>query len=113
MRGLERDLSARVDAEVRFDTGTRAAYSTDGSDYRQVPIGVVVPRTVEAAVGTGAVRREHGAPLLSRGAGTSLAGECCTTAVVPDGSKYCTRLLSVDPDSRRCVVEPGISSWTI
>ncbi|MFG1664649.1 FAD-binding and (Fe-S)-binding domain-containing protein [Streptomyces sp. Y7] len=105
---LERDLRARVDGEVRFDAGTRAAYSTDGSNYRQVPIGVVVPRTVEAAVEAVTVCREHEAPLLSRGGGTSLAGECCNIAVVVDWSKYCNRLLSVDPENRRCVVEPGI-----
>ncbi|WP_431994406.1 FAD-binding and (Fe-S)-binding domain-containing protein [Streptomyces griseoflavus] len=107
-RALERDLRERVDGEVRFDAGTRAAYSTDGSNYRQVPIGVLLPRTVEAAVEAVAVCREHGAPLLSRGGGTSLAGECCNTAVVLDWSKYGNRLLSVDPDNRRCVVEPGI-----
>ncbi|MFJ9741439.1 FAD-binding and (Fe-S)-binding domain-containing protein [Streptomyces sp. NPDC101166] len=105
---LERDLRARVDGEVRFDSGTRAAYATDGSNYRQVPIGVVLPRTVEAAEAAVAVCREHGAPLLSRGGGTSLAGECCNTAVVLDWSKYCDRLVSVDPENRRCVVEPGI-----
>ncbi|MFF3504451.1 FAD-binding and (Fe-S)-binding domain-containing protein [Streptomyces sp. NPDC003247] len=108
VHALERDLRSRVDGEVRFDTGTCAAYSTDGSNYRQVPLGVVLPRTVEAAVEAVAVCREHGAPLLSRGGGTSLAGECCNTAVVIDWSKYCNRLLSVDPANRRCVVEPGI-----
>ncbi|WP_180687408.1 FAD-binding and (Fe-S)-binding domain-containing protein [Streptomyces gossypiisoli] len=105
---LERDLRDRVDGEVRFDSGTRAAYSTDGSNYRQIPIGVVIPRTVEAAEEAVAVCRGYGAPLLSRGGGTSLAGECCNFAVVLDWSKYCNRLLSVDPESRRCVVEPGI-----
>ncbi|MDK1344944.1 FAD-binding and (Fe-S)-binding domain-containing protein [Streptomyces sp. 378] len=105
---LQRDLRDRVDGEVRFDTGTRAAYSTDASNYRQVPIGVVIPRTVEAAEEAVAVCREHDAPLLSRGGGTSLAGECCNTAVVLDWSKYCNRLVSVDAERRRCVVEPGI-----
>jgi FAD/FMN-containing dehydrogenase/Fe-S oxidoreductase len=106
--GLEHDLLDRVDGEVRFDAGTRAAYSTDGSNFRQVPIGVVVPRTVEAAVEAVAVCREHGAPVLSRGGGTSLAGQCTNTAVVLDWSKYCNRLLSVDEAKRTCVVEPGI-----
>ncbi len=102
------DLKARVDGEVRFDAGTRAAYSTDASNFRQVPIGVVVPRTIEAGVEAAAVAREHGAPLLSRGGGTSLAGQCTNTAVVIDWSKYCNRLVSVDAERRRCVVEPGI-----
>ncbi|WP_116026939.1 FAD-binding and (Fe-S)-binding domain-containing protein [Thermomonospora umbrina] len=107
-RALERALRARVDGEVRFDAGSLAAYSTDASNYRHVPIGVVVPRTVEAAVEAVAVCREHDAPLLSRGGGTSLAGQCCNAAVVIDWSKYCNRLLSVDPDRRLCTVEPGI-----
>ena len=105
---LERDLRARVDGEVRFDAGSRAAYSTDASNYRQPPIGVVVPRSIEAAVEAVAVCREHEVPLLSRGGGTSLAGECTNAAVVLDFSKYCTGLLSVDPEARTCVVEPGI-----
>ena len=105
---LERDLAADVDGEVRFDAGSLGAYATDASNYRQVPIGVVLPRTVDAAVAAVAVCRAHGAPLLSRGGGTSLAGECTNTAVVLDWSKYCHRLLRVDPRARTCVVEPGI-----
>ncbi len=101
-------LRARVDGKVRFDAGSRSAYSTDGSNYRQVRIGVVVPRTVHAAVEAVAVCREHRARVLSRGGGTSLAGECTNTAVVIDWSKYCNRLPSVDPDQRTCVVGPGI-----
>ncbi|MGA5897085.1 FAD-binding and (Fe-S)-binding domain-containing protein [Streptomyces venetus] len=105
---LAEALRARVDGEVRFDGGSRAAYSTDASNFRQTPIGVVVPRTPEAAVEAVAVAREHGAPVLSRGGGTSLAGQCTNTAVVIDWSKYCDRLESVDADGRTCVVQPGI-----
>jgi FAD/FMN-containing dehydrogenase len=72
---LQRELAARVDAEVRFDPGTKAAYAHDASNYRQVPVGVVVPRTVDAAVGAIAVCRQFDAPVLSRGGGTSLAGQ--------------------------------------
>src|SRR5438046_1295734 len=105
---LEHDLAAAVDGEVRFDAGTRAAYSTDASNFRQVPIGVVLPRTVDAAVTAVAVCRKHGAPLLSRGGGTSLAGQCTNAAVVIDWTKYCHRLTDVDPGARTCVAEPGI-----
>ncbi len=101
-------LHHRVDGEVRFDDGSRAAYSTDASNFRQVPIGVVVPRSIEAAVEAVAVCREHDLPIVNRGGGTSLAGQCTNEAVVLDFTKYCHRLVSVDEESRRCVVEPGI-----
>jgi FAD/FMN-containing dehydrogenase len=105
---LERDLADHVDGEVRFDAGTRGAYSTDGSNFRQVPIGVVLPRSVDAAATAMQVCREHGAPVLSRGGGTSLAGQCTNTAVLIDWAKYCNKLVCVDPDAKTCVVEPGI-----
>ncbi len=108
VRGLEGTLRERVDGEVRFDAGSRAAYATDASNFRQTPIGVVVPRTPEAAAEAVAVAREHGAPVLSRGGGTSLAGQCVNTAVVIDWSKYCTRVESVDVAARTCVVQPGV-----
>jgi hypothetical protein len=72
--GLAAALGDAVEGEVRFDQGSRGAYSTDASNYRQVPIGVVVPRTVEDVVATVATCRAFGAPVLSRGGGTSLAG---------------------------------------
>ncbi|MFF8945624.1 FAD-binding and (Fe-S)-binding domain-containing protein [Streptomyces sp. NPDC014864] len=105
---LERALRAAVDAEVRFDAGSTGAYSTDGSNYRQVPLGVVVPRTVEAGAHAVEVCARFGAPVLSRGGGTSLAGQSANAAVVIDWSKYCHGLISVDPEARTCVVEPGI-----
>nr|WP_260190915.1 FAD-binding oxidoreductase [Actinophytocola gossypii] len=106
---LERDLLAEVGGEVRFDSGTRAAYSTAASNYRQVPIGMVAPRTVDDAVAAIDVCRRHEVPVLSRGGGTSLAGQCCNTAVVLDWSKFCHRVESVDRERRTAVVEPGIA----
>ena len=108
LRAAADDLESRVDGEVRFDPGTRAAYSTDASNFRQLPIGVVLPRTVEAAAGAIEVCRQHDLPIVSRGGGTSLAGQCTNAAVVLDFSKYCHRLVSVDAEARHCVVEPGI-----
>jgi FAD/FMN-containing dehydrogenase/Fe-S oxidoreductase len=104
---LRAELAARVDGEVRFDAGSRAAYAHDGSNYRQVPIGVVVPRNTEAAAAAVEVCREHEAPVLSRGGGTSLAGQCCNEAVVIDWTKYCNRLVDVNADSKTALVEPG------
>ncbi|WP_223166260.1 FAD-binding and (Fe-S)-binding domain-containing protein [Nonomuraea sp. SYSU D8015] len=108
MRSLEQDLRERVDGEVRFDAGSRALYATDASNYRQVPLAVVVPRSVEAAVEAVAVCQGHDVPLASRGGGTSLAGQCCTPGVVIDWSKHCGRIIDIDPDGRTVAVEPGI-----
>jgi hypothetical protein len=106
---LERELRAGMDGEVRFGAGSRGAYVTDGSNYRQVPIGVVVPDSVGAGAAAVAVCARFGAPVLSRGGGTSLGGQCTNTAVVIDWTKHCNALVSADEQAARTsVVEPGI-----
>ena len=105
---LEAALRRHLRGEVRFDSGSRALYATDGSNYRQVPIGVVIPRDKEDVIATVALCREHQAPLLARGGGTSLAGQCCNTAVVLDFSKYMSKILEIDPARRIARVEPGV-----
>ena len=105
--GLRAALGGQVDGEVRFDPGSLAAYAHDGSNYRQVPVGVVVPRTVDAAAAAIAACWGGRVPVLSRGGGTSLAGQCCNEAVVIDWTKYCHRLVSLDAAAKTAVVEPG------
>ncbi|MFN8556426.1 MAG: FAD-binding oxidoreductase [Dehalococcoidia bacterium] len=100
-------LRGRIGGEVRFDAGSRALYATDASNSRQVPIGVVVPRNVEDVVQTVAVCRDFGAPILARGGGTSLAGQCCNVAVVIDMSKELRAVVALDPRRREARVEPG------
>src|ERR671925_594203 len=104
---LERSLRQVIKGEVRFDAGSRALYATDGSNYRQVPIGVVLPRSEEDVIETIAACRRFGAPVLGRGGGTSLCGQCCNVAVVLDFSKYMNRILELDPDNKRARVQPG------
>jgi FAD/FMN-containing dehydrogenase len=105
---LAQALRGHVAGDVRFDTGSRALYATDGSNYRQVPIGVVLPRDPDDVLATVALCRQFGAPLLCRGGGTSLAGQCCNVAVVLDFSKYMTRILEIDPERRIARVQPGV-----
>lgn len=104
---LAAELRDEIRGEVRFDDGSRALYATDGSNYRQVPIGVVIPKSVDDVIATVAACRRHGAPVLSRGGGTSLAGQCCNVAVVMDMSKYFNRILDLNPEKRIARVEPG------
>ncbi len=106
-RRIEADLRGAIAGEVRFDGGSRALYATDGSNYRQVPIGVVIPYTIDDVVATVEVCRKHGAPILSRGGGTSLTGGCCNVAVVMDFSKRLNKILWVDPRRKLARVQPG------
>ena len=106
--GLAAALRRRLQGEVRFDNGSRALYATDASNYRQVPIGVVLPRSNDDVIAAVATAREFGAPLLCRGGGTSLAGQCCNVAVVLDFSKYMSEILEIDPERRLAVVQPGV-----
>jgi FAD/FMN-containing dehydrogenase/Fe-S oxidoreductase len=106
-QALAAELKGKIQGEVRFDDGSRALYATDGSNYRQVPIGVVIPKSVDDVIATVAACRKHGAPVLSRGGGTSLAGQCCNVAVVMDMSKYFNRILELDPEKKIARVEPG------
>ena len=105
--GLAAALRLRVRGEVRFDDGDRALYSTDASNYRQVPIGVVLPRDADDVVDTVAVCREFGAPIVSRGGATDLAGATCNAAVVIDMSKYMNHVLEIDWENEWARVEPG------
>ncbi len=104
---LAQELRSTIRGEVRFDEGSRALYATDSSNYRQVPIGVVLPKDVEDVIATVAACRGSGVPLLPRGGGTSLAGQCCNVAVVLDLSKYMHSVLEIDPDKKLARVQPG------
>jgi FAD/FMN-containing dehydrogenase/Fe-S oxidoreductase len=107
VRALESDLREAVAGEVRFDTASKALYATDASNFRQVPIGVVIPRTLEDVVAVHRVCHRHRAPILNRGCGTSLSGETVNYAVVVDHSKYLTGIGDPDSDRRSVTVEPG------
>jgi FAD/FMN-containing dehydrogenase/Fe-S oxidoreductase len=105
---LEARLRATVRGEVRFDPASRALYAADASNYRQLPIGVVLPLDADDTIATVAACREFGAAVLSRGGGTSIPGNCCNVAVVLDFSKYMRRIVSIDYETRRARVEPGV-----
>jgi FAD/FMN-containing dehydrogenase/Fe-S oxidoreductase len=111
--GLQAALQHALSGEVRFDKGMRAAYASDASNYRQVPIGVVLPRTVDDIVETLRVCSSHGVPVLARGGATSLNGQAVNVAVVIDCSKYLDRVISIDAQARLARVEPGVVCDTL
>jgi FAD/FMN-containing dehydrogenase/Fe-S oxidoreductase len=107
-RSLERDLVGVLRGEVQFDGATRGIYATDSSNYRQVPLGVVFPVDEDDVRQTVLVCRRHDAPILARGAGTSLAGQACNVAVVIDMSRHMNKIIAIDAQERRATVQPGV-----
>jgi FAD/FMN-containing dehydrogenase/Fe-S oxidoreductase len=107
INNLQSALQKNSDSEIRFDNGGRALYATDGSNYRYVPIGVVLPRTIEAAVKAIGICKEFDVPIVARGGGTALAGQGCNNAVVIDFSKFLNKVLQIDPKTKTARVQPG------
>ena len=106
-RGLEAELRKNIQGEVRFDAGSRGMYAVDASNYRQVPIGVVIPQSIEDVIQTVAACHQFGAPVLSRGGGTSVAGQCCNVAIVIDWTKYLHNILELNISEKYARVQPG------
>jgi FAD/FMN-containing dehydrogenase/Fe-S oxidoreductase len=105
---LEQQLRAHIGGEVRFDASSKALYATDASNYRHIPIGVVLPRDEEDVIATVTICRNLNAPILTRGAGTSLAGQGCNAAVILDFSKYMNGMGEINPTTKTVHVQPGI-----
>ena len=105
---LERELKRTVRGEVRFDRGSRALYASDASNYRQIPIGLVVPRDPHDVAAAVAACRKFHAPVLARGAGTSLAGQSCNVAVILDFTKYMNQILELNVEQKYARVQPGV-----
>lgn len=106
-QALASELAAVIEGEVRFGDGDRAMYAADASNYRQVPIGVVIPKSADDVIEIVRLCRKYGAPIVSRGGGTSLAGQACNVAVVIDYSKYMNRVLEIDAEKKIARVQPG------
>src|SRR5947208_42352 len=104
---LAHRLRREVDGEVLFDAATRGRYSTDASIYQVTPIGVVVPRSADAAITAMQIAAEEGVPILPRGAGTSQCGQTVGEALVIDDSKHVNRTVAVDTVAKTAIVEPG------
>ncbi|MFF5042031.1 FAD-binding and (Fe-S)-binding domain-containing protein [Streptomyces nigra] len=108
MGELERELRAAVRGEVGFDVMSRALTTMDASNYRRVPLGVVAPMDADDIAAALAVCREHRVPVVARGGGTSIAGQATGTGVVLDFTRHMDRLVSLDPQTRTAVVQPGL-----
>ena len=101
-------LRREITGDVFFDAFNRGRYATDASFYQIMPLGVVVPRTMDEALRALAIARDAGRIVTPRGGGTSQCGQTVNDGVVVDLSKHLNRIISLDVENRSCVVEPGI-----
>ncbi|MGV9450149.1 FAD-binding and (Fe-S)-binding domain-containing protein [Streptomyces sp. NPDC003635] len=108
MTDLEAELRKVVRGDVGFGTTARALTTMDASNYRRVPLGVVAPRDADDVAAVLEVCRTHGVPVVPRGGGTSIAGQATGVGVVLDFTRHMNRLVSLDPQSRTAVVQPGL-----
>jgi FAD/FMN-containing dehydrogenase/Fe-S oxidoreductase len=108
MNSLAARLAKELDGEVLFDPASRGRYSTDASIYQVMPVGVVVPRSEEAARTAIALAAEQGVPILPRGAGSSQCGQTVGEALIIDHSKHLNRILEIDEAAGTALVQPGV-----
>ena len=105
---LKDELEEKIKGEVHFGDDYRALYATDASNYRQVPVGVVFPKDKDDIFVTVEHCQRYGLHLLTRGGGTSLAGQCCNSGLVMDFSKHYNKILEIDPDKKQVRVQTGL-----
>ncbi|WP_030236247.1 FAD-binding and (Fe-S)-binding domain-containing protein [Streptomyces sp. NRRL S-455] len=108
LAALEAELRRIVRGDVGFDVTSRALVTMDASNYRRVPLGVVAPRDADDVAAVLEVCRERRVPVVARGGGTSIAGQATGTGVVLDFTRHMNRLVSLDPEARTAVVQPGL-----
>lgn len=101
-------LTRMLQGECDFSAAGVALYTTDASNYRQVPLGVVYPHTVDDLVNTATLCKTFSLPVLLRGGGTSQNGQGVNEAVVVDCSRYLTRVLDIDVENQTALVDPGV-----
>lgn len=109
---LDSSLQLRLTSEIQgatlFDPFSLGRYATDASVYQMMPLGVVVPKNLDDVRKSLSIARDAGIPILPRGGGTSQCGQTVNRALVIDTSKHLNKLIELDVENRRCVVEPGI-----
>src|SRR6185312_10373384 len=108
VQAVVRELEQALEGEVSADTGRLAQYSTDASNYRIPPQVVALPRGEDDVVAAVRIARHHGLPVTIRGGGTSCAGNAVGPGLVLDVSRHMNRVVSIDPQSRTAVIQPGV-----
>lgn len=102
-------LKGQLTGDLFTDNVHRVLYSTDASQYKEKPLAVTRPRTIEDIKNIIAFARENNTSIIPRGAGTSLAGQVVGPGIVVDTTKYMNRILEFNNEKRYVIVEPGVN----
>jgi len=106
--GFESRLTEEIEGEIMFDSFSRGRYATDASFYQMMPVGVIIPKSIEDIEACITAARSDNISILARGGGTSQCGQTVNNSLVIDNTKFLNRILELDVENARCVVEPGI-----
>ncbi len=101
-------LTERIQGKLHTDQVMRTLYATDASAYREMPLAVVIPETVDDIQKIIVFADQHQIPLIPRTAGTSLAGQVVGAGLVVDVSKYFDKIIEVNKEASYAWVEPGV-----
>ena len=102
------ELLGALQGEADFTDAGVALYTLDASNYRQIPLGVVYPASIDDIVVTTRLCRQYALNVLMRGGGTSQNGQCVNEAVVIDCSRHLQQVIELDPVAGTAWVQPGI-----
>jgi len=108
LNSFSAQLSDAINGTCDFSAASVAMYTSDASNYRQIPLGVVYPRNSDDIKITVQLCQQHGHAVLMRGGGTSQNGQCVNNAVVIDCSRFMTRVLNIDVEKHTALIEPGV-----
>jgi len=101
-------LKSKLEGDLFTDNVQRVLYSTDASQYKEMPLAVTRPKDKEDIKKIIAFARENGTSVIPRGAGTSLAGQVVGSGIVMDISKYMNRIVEFNEKEKYVVIEPGV-----
>ena len=103
-----KNLSEQMEGDLQFDKTSRYIYSTDASAFRERPLAVARPKTIQDIKRLIKFARDNKIGLVPRTAGTSLAGQVVGNGIIVDVSRYFTEIIELNKEERWVRVQPGV-----
>lgn len=103
-----RQLSETLQGELKIDPLSKIIYATDGSIYREIPLGAAFPKDDLDIRKLVDFAGKNNISLIPRTAGTSLAGQCVGNGLVVDVSRYMNKILEINAEEQWVRLQPGV-----